>query len=62
VPSVAGVIWAVAIWDAGKSPSSHIAKAVNEKKVRKKRGFLCVDFMVFLVDVMMLINSSTNKL
>jgi hypothetical protein len=30
--------------------------------VRKKRGFLCVDFMVFLIYVMMLINSSTNKL
>ncbi len=48
MPSVAGVIWAVAVWDGAKSPISHIAKAVNERKVRKKRGFLCVDFMVFL--------------
>ena len=62
MPSVAGVIWAVAIWDGAKSPISHIAKAVNERKLRKKRGFLCVDFMVFLIYVMMLINSSTNKL
>jgi len=62
VPSVAGVIWAVAVWDAGKSPNSHIAKAVNERKVRKKRFFLCVDFMVVLIYVMMLINSFTNKL
>ena len=62
MPSVAGVIWAVAVWDAAKSPNSHIVKAVNERKVRKKRGFLCVDFMVFLIYVMTLINSSTNKL
>ena len=48
MPSVAGVIWAVAVWDAGKSPNSHIAKAVNERKVRKERVFLWVDFMVFL--------------
>lgn len=61
MPSVAGVIWAVAVWDGGKSPISHIVKAVNERKVRKKRGFLCVDFMVFLIYVMTLVNSSTNK-
>ena len=48
MPSVAGVIWAVAVWDGAKIPNSHIAKAVNERKVRKKRGFLCVDFIVFL--------------
>ena len=48
MPSVAGVIWAVAIWDGAKSPISQIVKAVNERKVRKKRGFLCVDFMIFL--------------
>ena len=49
MPSVAGVIWAVAVWDAGKSPISHIVKAVNERKVRTKRGFLCVDFMIFFI-------------
>jgi len=48
VPSVAGVIWAVAVWDAAKSPISHIAKPIKERNVRKKRGFLCVDFMIFL--------------
>jgi len=48
VPSAAGVIWAVAVWDGVKSPISQVAKAVNERKVRKKRVFLCVDFMVFL--------------
>ena len=48
MPSVAGVIWAVAVWDAGKSPISHIVKAVNESNVRKKRFFLSVDFMVFV--------------
>ena len=47
MPSVAGVIWAVAVWDGVKSPISQIAKAVNERKVRKKHGFLSVDFMVF---------------
>ena len=50
MPSVAGVIWAVAVWDGAESPNSHIVKAVKERKVRKKRGFLCVDFMVLLVD------------
>lgn len=50
MPSVAGVIWAVAIWDGAKSPISHIVKAVKERNVKKKRGFLCVDFMVLLVD------------
>lgn len=50
MPSVAGVIWAVAVWDGAKSPISHIVKAVNERNARKKRGFLCVDFMVLLVD------------
>lgn len=49
MPSVAGVIWAVAVWDGEKSPICQVAKAVNERKVRKKRGFLCVDFMFFLL-------------
>lgn len=46
--SVAGVIWAVAIWNGVKSPSSHIAKVVNERNVKKKRSFLFVDCMVFV--------------
>ena len=50
MPSMAGVIWAVAIWDGLKIPISQIAEAVNEMKVRKKQGFLYIDFIFFLVD------------
>ena len=42
------MIWAVAIWDGMKSPVSQVAKAVNESNARKKRGFLSVDFIVFV--------------
>ena len=38
---------AVAIWDGVKIPISQIAKVVNERKVRKKHGFLYIDFIVF---------------
>ena len=48
MPSAAGVIWAVAVWDGMKSAISQVAKAVNESNVRKKRFFLSVDFMVFV--------------
>ena len=55
--SVAGVIWAVAIWNGVKSPISQIAKV---RKVRKKCVFLYIDFMVFSIHGMMIINSSNN--
>ena len=45
---MAGVIWAMAVWDGVKIPASQVAKVVNESKVRKKRVFLSVDFMVFV--------------
>lgn len=48
MPSAAGVIWAVAVWDGMKSPISQVAKVVNESNVRRKRGFLSVNFMVFV--------------
>ena len=59
MPSAAGVIWAVAVWDGVKRPISQVAKAVNESNVRRNIFFVSVDFMVFSIYVM-IINSSYN--
>jgi len=48
VPSAAGVIWAVAVWDGVKSPISQVAKAVKERSVRRNIFFVSADFMIFV--------------
>lgn len=48
MPSVAGVIWAVAIWDGVKSPVSQVAKALKERSVRRNIFFVSADFMAFV--------------
>jgi hypothetical protein len=48
VPSVAGVIWAVAVWDEAKSPISQVSNAVNESNARINIFFVSVDFIAFI--------------
>ena len=49
MPSAAGMIWAVAIWDGVKSPVSQVAKAVKERNVRRNIFFVSADFIVFVI-------------
>jgi hypothetical protein len=49
VPSAAGVIWAVAVWDGVKSPISEVAKLVKERNVRKNIFFVSANFIIFVI-------------